>query len=74
MFNCIKSFSYKMKVSNALIIRLLAIQNPIHQKLQAIFLRTNSQFIFQKITHLADLTTNLPILTGLLKTQQTARF
>ena len=78
MFNCIKSFSYKMnisanQVSNAL--RMLwAIQNPIHQKLQAIFLRTNSQFIFQKITHLADLTTNLPILTELLKTQQTARF
>ncbi len=79
MFNCIKSFSYKMnisanQVSNALRMKALAIQNLIHQKLQAIFLRTNSQFIFQKITHLADLTTNLPILTELLKTEQTARF
>lgn len=79
MFNCIKSFSYKMnisanQVSNALRMKALGNTKPDTPKLQAIFLRTNSQFIFQKITHLADLTTNLPILTELLKTQQTARF
>ena len=68
MFNCIKSFSYKMnisanQVSNALRMKALDNTKPDTPK-----------FIFQKITHLADLTTNLPILTELLKTQQTARF
>lgn len=79
MFNCIKSFSYKMnisanQVSNALRMKALGNTKPDTPKIAGNFLRTNSQFIFQKITHLADLTTNLPILTELLKTQQTALF
>ena len=60
MFNCIKSFSYKMnisanQVSNALRIKALDNTKPDTPKI-------------------ADLTTKLPILTELLKTQQTARF
>ena len=79
MFNCIKSFSYKMnisanQVSNALRMKALDNTKPDTPKIAGNFFANNSLFIFQKITHLADLTTNLPILTELLKTQQTARF
>lgn len=53
MFNCIKSFSYKMnisanQVSNALRMKALDNTKPDTPKIVGNFLRTNSQFIFQK--------------------------
>ena len=77
MFNCIKSFSYKMnisanQVSNTLRMKALSNTKPDTPKIAGNFFA--NKFTFQKIIHLADLTTNLPILTELLKTQQTARF
>lgn len=53
MFNCIKSFSYKMnisanQVSNALRMKALGNTKPDTPKIAGNFLWTNSQFIFQK--------------------------
>lgn len=79
MFNCIKSFSYKMnisanQVSNALRMKALGNTKPDTPKIAGNFFVNKFTIHLSKITHLADLTTNLPILTELLKTQQTARF
>lgn len=79
MFNCIKSFSYKMnisanQVSNALRMKALGNTKPDTPKIAGNFFANKLTIHLSKITHLADLTTNLPILTELLKTQQTARF
>ena len=70
MFNCIKSFSYKMnisanQVSNALRMKALGNTKPDTPKIAGnFFLRTNSQFIFQKITHLADTDNQSPDFDG----------
>lgn len=79
MFNCIKSFSYKInisanQVSNALRMKALDNTKPDTPKIAGNFFANKFTIHLSKITHLADLTTNLPILTELLKTQQTARF
>lgn len=79
MFNCIKSFSYKMnisanQVSNALRMKALGNTKPDTPKIAGNFFANKFTIHLSKNHHLADLTTNLPILTELLKTQQTARF
>ena len=80
MFNCIKSFSYKMnisanQVSNALRMKALDNTKPDTPKIVGNFFANKFTIHLSKNHPFgANLTTNLPILTELLKTQQTARF
>mgnify|MGYP005881379307 CR=1 FL=1 len=77
MFKCIKSFSYKInisanQVSNALRMKALGNTKPDTPKIAGNFFANKFTIHLSKNHPFGG--TNLPILTELLKTQQTARF